>query len=135
MGIMLHLIASHPGGTQPGRVLGRNYPFLSWGEICIVLENLFITQLCLCMNLAVVSVGDVNSPPFTLLAAFRVRVWLLHTATEGRMLQKGKVDCSTGLLLTVPAPMNAVNMSGDCAGMKHGTVSSIQSPSPSPGVG
>lgn len=40
------------------------------------------------------------------------------------MLQERKVDCFTGLWLTVPAPMDAANMSGDRAGMKHGTVSS-----------
>lgn len=60
MAIMIHLIVSH-AGTQPGRVLGRNYHVLSWVEIFTVLENLFITQPCLCTKLVVVSVGDSNS--------------------------------------------------------------------------
>lgn len=92
MGIILHLIVPHPG-TQPGRVLGRNYPVSSWVEICTVLADFFITQPCLCTKLVVVSVGDLNSLvqekqralhlPFWLL--FKVREWLPHTATEGRM--------------------------------------------------
>lgn len=73
MEIMLHLIVSLPG-TQPGKVLGRNYPALSWGQIFTVLEkSIYHTALTLheacCGQCGRCEQPVAKSPPFTLSAA------------------------------------------------------------------